>query len=133
MELSIFLSKFVGIYMLIIATIWLVRKKQFEAGVRSIISSNGLFSLTGAIHLIVGLTIAISHPLWEFNWRGLITLLAYVAIFQGVFRLAFPEQAKQATLRSLEKGHWIWLLFLFIVGFILTFNGFIHHGSNFYE
>jgi hypothetical protein len=133
MELSIFLSKFVGIYMLIIATIWLVRKKQFEAGVRSIISSNGLFSLTGAIHLIVGLTMAISHSLWELNWRGLITLLAYVAIFQGVFRLAFPEQAKQSTLQSLEKGYWIWLLFLFVVGIILTFNGFIHHGSNFYE
>lgn len=131
MELSIFLSKFVGIYMLIIATIWLVRKKQFEAGVRSIISSNGLFSLTGAIHLIVGLTIAISHPLWEFNWRGLITLLAYVAIFQGVFRLAFPEQAKKFTLRSLEKRRWIWLIFLFAVGIILTYNGFLHEGSDF--
>jgi hypothetical protein len=126
MELSSFLAKFLGIYMLMIAVIWLARKKQFEAGVRSIILSSGLLSLTGAIHLIVGLTIAISHPIWEFNWQGLITILGCLAIFQGVFRLAFPEQAKKATLKSLEKGSWTWRLFLLIVGVILTYNGFTY-------
>lgn len=127
MGLSLFFAKFLGIYMLIIAAIWLTRKKQFEIGIKDILSSDGLLALSGAIHLVVGLIIAISHPIWEWNWRGLITLIAYISIIQGIIRLTFPNESKKAIIKSLVKGSWVWILVLVVLGVILTYNGFTGH------
>ncbi len=124
MNLSIFLAKLIGIYYLIITALWLLRKDQFEKGVRDLLSSNGLLTLTGAFQLLFGLAIAISHPVWELNWRGLITLLGYIAIVQGILRLIFPQKIKNFALNSLDKGYWILLCILAIIGIILTYHGF---------
>jgi hypothetical protein len=126
MELSLFLAKFFGIYMLIIATIWLTRKNEFEAVVRDIVSSNGLFAFTGILQIIVGLIICILHPIGEWNWRGLVTLLAFLMIVQGVLRLAFTKQMKNAVLKLLGKESWVWILFLIVVGALLVYVGFSH-------
>lgn len=124
MGLSIFFAKFLGIYMLIIAAIWLTRKEQFETGVRDIISSKGMLALTGAIHIIIGLIIAISHPIWTLDWKGLITLIGYLSLLQGILRLSFPVQAKINILKSLDKGYWVWMAIVVVLGLFLTYNGF---------
>lgn len=126
MDLSIFLARFIGLYLLIMSFIWLFRKNSFEEGVRDIILSKGLFALSGAMHVMVGLAIAVSHPHWELNWRGLITLLAYVAIIKGVTRLTFPEETKNLLLKSIKEGYWFWLICLFAIGAYLTYEGFTH-------
>jgi hypothetical protein len=126
MELSIFLARFIGLYMLIICAIWLLRKKQLEAGIQEIITSKDGFLITGALHILVGLAIAIIHPIWKLNWQGLITLLGYFSIFQGVARLAVPDEVRNALLKTFDKGSWFWIAFLLIVGSFLTYHGFKH-------
>lgn len=126
MDLSLFFAKFLGIYLLAIVAIWLIRKKSFERGVKDVILSDGTFALSGAVHLIIGLTIAISHPIWTADWQGLITLIGYTSIVQGVVRLAFPIQSKQNLLKSLEKGYWVWIIVAGALGVILTYSGFTH-------
>ena len=124
MELSLFLSELFGLYFLIIAAVWLGRKKQFETAVKAIISSDGLLALTGVFQIVLGLAIAIPHSVWVFNWRVLITLIGYSLIIQGIFRLGFPQQARTSILKSVDKGYWVWIVFLVVVGLILTFYGF---------
>lgn len=126
MEWSPFFAKFLGIYLLIIVAIWLIRKEPFEIGVRDIILSNGMLALSGAIHIIIGLTIAILHPFWTADWRVLITLIGYISIIQGILRLAFPIQSRQNILKSLEKGYWVWIIIAGTLGTVLTYNGFIY-------
>lgn len=124
MDWSSFFAKFLGIYLLIIVAIWLTRKESFETGVRDIILSDGMLALSGAIHIIIGLTIAILHPIWVFNWQGLITLIAYISLAQGIIRLAFPVQSRKNILKSLEKGYWIWIIVAGTLGAFLTYKGF---------
>lgn len=124
MGMSIFYAKFLGIYMLLVGLIWLLRRKPFELAVRDLLSSDGLMVLTGAINLLFGLAIVISHPVWEFNWRGLITLLGLIAIFQGVIRLAFLDEVKKFALKNLEKMAWPSILILVLLGGFLTYHGF---------
>lgn len=126
MDWSPILAKFLGIYLLIIAAIWLTRKEAFEKAIRDIILSDGMFALSGAIHIIIGLMIAILHPIWTVDWKGLITLIAYTSIIQGVVRLAFPAQSRRNILKSLEKGYWIWIALTGCLGLILAYNGFVH-------
>jgi len=124
MELSVYLAKFMGLYMLIMAAIWLFRKKQLEDSIRAIISSNGTFALTGAIHIMVGVAIAVSHSIWMFNWQGLITLLAYSSIFQGFMRLASPDSSRSSLLKILNLVPWVWIIGLLVIGIFLTYHGF---------
>lgn len=124
MDVSHFLAKVLGSYMLIIAAIWLVRKDQFGQTLKSVLGSGNTYSLTAIIQIIFGLLIIISHPVWSFDWRVLITLIGYFALIQGVIRLAFPEETKGYFLDT-ERGFWVLIVSFFIFGGILAYHGFI--------
>ena len=128
MELSLFLAKLLGLYMLILAIIAVLRKDQFLSVMKNMISMEGLVALSGAISLIIGLAILIGHPIWELNWRGLITLLGLIAVIQGIMRLGFTAQLQKAfSHEKLERSYWVIFAILFILGAFLTYIGFSHH------
>ena len=52
MGLSIFLAKFLGIYMLIVAAICLLRRNELENVTREIFNSKGLLALSGSLSLL---------------------------------------------------------------------------------
>jgi uncharacterized membrane protein len=125
MDLSHFLAKFLGSYMLIMAAIWLIRKDQFGITVRNIMGSDNTYSMTAIIQIIFGLLIVISHSVWTMDWRVLITLIGYLALAVGVVRLAFPEETKSYFLDAAERGYWIMMGILVVLGGTLAYNGFI--------
>lgn len=124
MDLSHFLAKFLGSYMLIMAAIWLTRKEQFGVTVRNVMGTGNTYSMTAIIQIILGLLIVISHSVWTFDWRVLITLIGYLALTVGIVRLAFPEETKDYVLDAAEKGYWFLMGILVILGGTLAYNGF---------
>lgn len=126
MDLSVFLAKFFGLYFLIIAGIWLIRKREFEAEVERMTTNTSLVVFTGILQLLIGLAIAISHPIFELSWRGLITFLGYFALIQGILRIMFPEEAKNVIGRMVRKGSFIVMALLIVFGAFLAYNGFTH-------
>lgn len=124
MELSHFLAKVLGSYMLIIAAVWLARREQFGVTVRNVMSSSNTYSLTAIIQIIIGLLIVISHPVWSFDWRVLITLIGYLALTVGTVRLAFPEETQSYVIDAAEKGYLSLMGILVVLGGILAYNGF---------
>lgn len=128
MAVSLFLAKLLGLYMLIVALIALLRKDQFKSVMRSIISSEGLIAILGILSLISGLAILIGHPIWEFSWRGLITLIGALAVIQGIWRFAFASLIQEKfTMDKFEKARWIMIIVLGIIGIFLTYMGFMNH------
>lgn len=124
MDLSHFLAKVMGSYMLIMAVLWLMRKDQLVMAVRNISSSSGTHSLFGIIQIIFGLMIVISHSVWTFDWKGLITLFGYLALIQGVLRLAFPSESAKYLVDFVEKGYGALVGIAVLFGIILAYNGF---------
>lgn len=127
MELSLFLAKLLGLYFLLVAILLAFRKEQFQGIVKSMLESEGLIAFAGALSLLFGLAILISHPIWEFNWRGVITILGVISIFQGIFRLGFTSYAqKMFSTFPFHKYHWALCLFMAVLGVYLTYFGFAH-------
>jgi uncharacterized membrane protein len=124
MELSIYLAKLLGIYMLLLAGAWIVRKDQLDRVFKEIASSRSLLAFLGIFDIVAGLAIAIGHPVWQFNWRGLITLLGYVMIVRGLMRLMFTDEVKKRMATLMDKGGWIIIAILVVIGAFLTYNGF---------
>lgn len=128
MGLSLFLAKLIGLYVLIISLLMIGRKKEFETAIRAMLASEGLLAFSGVMNIILGLAIAIGHPIWEFSWRGLITLVGYLSLFKGCMRLAFPVQSEVLVNKMLKenRGYWGMVVLCFILGIYLTYHGFVH-------
>lgn len=126
MDLSVFLAKWFGIYFLIIAAIWLLRKREFESEVTVMTTNTSLIVFTGILQLLIGLAIAISHPIVELSWRGLITLLGYFALIQGIIRVAFPDKVKNTFAKIIRSGEIFIPIILIVLGAFLTYSGFTH-------
>lgn len=127
MELSLFLAKLMGIYMLMIAGFWLICKDRMDKSIREIISSRGLIIFSGVLSIIAGLAIVIGHPVWTFSWVVLITLLGYMMIFKGVARFIVPERIQDRTVRILNSanGYLVISGILIVFGIFLAFHGFM--------
>ncbi len=123
MELSLFLAKFLGVFLLIMTALWAFRKSQVEAAYRDIFASKGSIALSAFFNLFLGLFIAVQHNVWQQNWRGLITLIGYIAIFRGIQRLGFPAEAQRMASKIARRGS-IVIVVLAVVGIYLTYQGF---------
>ena len=124
MELSLFLAKLFGFYLLIISAIWLLYKKQFESAIKDMFFSSGLLAFSGFFNLFFGLAIVIAHPIFEANWRGLITLFGYLALVKGVVRVAFQSYCQKMLAKMLKKETLI-VIIMVVVGAILLYHGFM--------
>jgi len=124
MELSMFLAKLLGVYMLIVAVELILRRHEFEGAVRDFAASKGLIVFSGSVSLILGLAVAIGHPIYEFNFRGLITLIGYILILRGIWRMAFPSRLQKRMATCFHQGYRECLIILIILGIYLTYTGF---------
>ena len=125
MELSLFLAKLLGLYLLIMAVIWIVRRKEVDLSAKQIIASRGMLALQAAGSILFGLFIVIDHPIYELSWRGLITLIGYLCILRGLLRLAFPVQVQRLGTKMLTKWFIPAIILIFVIGAILTYYGFM--------
>ena len=124
MDISIFLAKLIGVYLLIITFLCVFRKRQVELTGKEVVSSKSALAISAEFSLIFGLVIAIDHSVWEYSWRGLITLIGYLMIVRGVMRFAFPSEAKKIGTKMLTNLFWPVCVITLAVGIFLTYRGF---------
>jgi hypothetical protein len=95
METSIFLAKLVGPVMLVLGLFVGLRPGQMARIGRQFLDNEALIFLSGVIILPAGLAIVISHNVWAADWRGLITLVGWIALVSGIARIALPDAMKR--------------------------------------
>lgn len=126
MELSIFLARFLGVYLFIFLCVWIFRKEQVCYFIEGLFSNNTLLALSGMISLMIGVAIVVGHPVLEFNWKGLITLLGYFAILKGIVRLGFPSKARQYSVWVMcGPGHLLAVSLLALLSLYFIYHGFL--------
>jgi hypothetical protein len=125
MELSLFLAKLFGIYLLITGALWVARGDVISGVVIETLHDRPVMFVNGVIALVVGIAMAISHSVWEMNWRGLITLFGYLSLAKGIVRIAFPQVPRMASgLVKRGTARWIWIGLILALGGYLTWAGF---------
>lgn len=104
MDLSIFLGKVIGIYVIIVSGLYFLRRDLITKVIKDYYKSAPLCMFTGIVALIIGLLITFSHQVWVFDWRVLITLIGYLSLVKGVTILYYPEGLNELSKR-ITKGH----------------------------
>lgn len=125
MELSLFLAKVIGIVMMLVSVSLLFNKKSV-ALLFSIYSHTSAVFLTGLLEVVLGLMLVLTHNIWTFDFRGVITLMGWILLIRGLARLFFPSKIivwanKFRRMQSVLKTL---LIFVFLIGAYLTYMGF---------
>ena len=126
MELSLFLAKLFGIYLLIMAVLFVLRGEVIANVIEEFFTNRPMLFLSGLLALTVGIAMAVSHSVWDLSWRGLITLFGYLSIAKGVVRIGFPDVPKKATsfFVTSSTARWLWIGLALLLGGYLTWAGF---------
>lgn len=124
MELSLFLAKLFGIYMLLAAPIWATRKSHVQACMKELVASKSLLFFSSFFDLLFGLAIVIGHSLFVDDWRVAITIIGYLLTIRGLFRLAFTATFQKLAFKLVEKAYWVAFTIWLVLGAYLTYNGF---------
>ncbi len=103
MDISKFVAKIIGIYLLIVSSAMLVNMHQFNSYVTSLINYAPLMFVTGFFTLIVGLLMVVSHNVWQWNWRVLITVIAWLTVIKGASLILCPQLIDKITIIYMQN------------------------------
>lgn len=92
MELSIFLAKLFGAYFLIVGIIFIWRRKAIIPVFEEFAGRRALMVVIALVEIFAGLAIAISHNIWSYDFRAIITVFGYWLIIEGVLYLLLPSK-----------------------------------------
>jgi hypothetical protein len=93
MTTSIFLAKLIGPVCLVVGFALLVNGAVYRTLAQEFLDSPALIVLSGLLTMPAGLAIVLHHNVWIADWRILITILGWLAVFGGAIRILAPQRA----------------------------------------
>ena len=91
MDNSIFLAKFWGWYLIIFFVILTLNPKRIKQ-IFNDLKDEKFLILASFLAIIVGLVNILFHNIWEPNWKLIITLIGWTALFIGLALFMRPKQ-----------------------------------------
>lgn len=122
-NISLFLAKFWGWYLLIFFTILSFNPKRILQIVKDL-QDQKFVILISFLAIIIGLLNILSHNIWESNWRILITLIGWIALFMGLSLFIFPKRTVKFIDFINVKFVQVFYILLFFAGLFLLNKGY---------
>ncbi|PIR88335.1 MAG: hypothetical protein COU09_02775 [Candidatus Harrisonbacteria bacterium CG10_big_fil_rev_8_21_14_0_10_44_23] len=122
MELSLYLAKVWGLFIVIITFSMMINKKQI-AKMYHLAKEEGMLILMGMLSLVVGILSVLSHNIWVSSWPTIITIFGWLALLKGLMFLFFPDAARRQLARC--KSGTVLMLIGFLLGLYLVYVGFL--------
>jgi hypothetical protein len=126
MAISLFLAKALGLYMVIVGVAMFVNQKLYKVWFDEASRNPAFMFINGLLALIIGILLVVSHNVWHFDWRLVITVMAWMALLKGIFITAFPQPALKFYGKfAKKKAHAkISYVVTFLLGVYLCYWGF---------
>ncbi len=103
MSNSIIIAWLIGPLYIVVALGMLINRRFYETVMADFLKNEALVYFSGALALVAGVAIVLSHSIWAPDWRVVITVLGWLAIAKGVGRLLFPYNAANWGARVVEN------------------------------
>ena len=127
METSLFLARLIGPIFIIIGIGLFLNRDMYRTAAEEVFKSRALFYVFGALALAGGLAIVLNHNVWVWDWPVIITVVGWLMIVRGTFRILFPQQIGDLAARMLARGPQLLLVsgaVVLVLGAILSWKGF---------
>lgn len=82
--------------------------------------------VTGFFTLILGLLMVVSHNIWQWNWRIVITVLSWITLFKGASIIIYPQFIDKTSLLFVQNMSFAYIAagVDFVLGILLIYFGF---------
>lgn len=126
MNTSKFLARVIGIYQIIISIVILVDLPRFSEIILSLINNTPVMFVTGCFTLLIGTLMVVSHNVWQWHWRLIITIVAWLTFLKGISILLFPQFINEITRLFVQNMFFAYTTAVidFIFGALLIYFGF---------
>lgn len=118
MEISAALARFLGLFFIVVGLSFIKNGARFTSIVDEILSNKGLQLVAGLLPTLVGSLIIGLNSIGPNSWF-IVTLVGYLMLFGGAFRLMFTEQWLELVKKCHEK-----VSPLYIGGIVAAIGGF---------
>jgi hypothetical protein len=105
----------------------IINAKAFRPVFEEIVRNRAFVVLFGLLTMSAGLAVVLTHNVWVASWPVLITIVGWLTMISGAFRLLAPQDAIKFGRRMYEQpngiytGAAIWA----VLGAILCFFGYL--------
>jgi hypothetical protein len=126
MDISKFLAKVIGVYFILVSIAMLVNMHQFVTMVDGLINNGALMFVIGFFVLILGLLMVVSHNIWQWNWRMIITIIGWLTLLKGTSILFSPQLIDNVSLHFVQNRSFAYIAAIIdlIIGLVLSYYGF---------
>jgi len=104
METSVFLAKLIGPLLVVIGIGLLIRHKDFREMATQFLANRAMIFLAGLLTLVAGLAMVNTHNVWELGWPVIITIIGWLSVVGGVFRILCPASVQSIGTSMLDKS-----------------------------
>jgi glucan phosphoethanolaminetransferase (alkaline phosphatase superfamily) len=129
MDLSKFLAKALGIYLIIISLAMLTNMPQFVNYVQNMLHDPTLMFVTGFIALVIGILLVVSHNIWQWHWRVIITIIGWISLIKGASIILYPHFIDKLSMLFVQNTTFAYSAAVvdLVLGLILLYFGFVGH------
>lgn len=125
---TIFLSKLIGLYCIVIAVAMSVDKPATVNAVVALVGSPPLVLLVGLVVVAAGLALVLSHNVWRGSALAVVvTLIGWLTLVKGALFLFSPAPAAGGFIvwgAAYERWFYVDVALAFALGIYLTYAGF---------
>lgn len=104
MDTSLFFAQLIGPIMIVIGAAFLINQVNMREMAADFLEHRGLIFLAGVLTLLAGLAIVLTHNVWVAGWPVVITILGWLSVIGGIFRILFPDSVKAIGETMLQKS-----------------------------
>lgn len=121
-----FLSKLVGLYVVVIAIAVLVNKAMMVATVTGLFQDPAVVVISGVIALGIGLAIVLGHNVWSSAPAIIVTIIGWLSLLKGLALLLVPANVQAAYALGVNYNQYfsVYAVVTLVVGIYLTYAGF---------
>ena len=123
---TVFLSKLIGLYCLLIGLAMLTHKEGIGTAVKSIFHDPGLLLIGGLTAFMIGLATVLGHHVWSGAPAVIVSLFGWIALIKGIIFLFLPPAAAPRYFAALryEQLFYVYAGLMLVLGAYLTYAGF---------
>ena len=103
MDTSLFLARLIGPTLIALSAALLLNQANMRAMATDFLEHRGLIFLAGVLTLVTGLSIVLTHNEWVWGWPVVITILGWLGVVGGAFRIIFPDSVRSMGETMLDK------------------------------
>lgn len=103
---SLFLAQLIGLYLLVVGAVVSIRRTSIMPAVSDMVKNKALIIILAFVELAAGLAIVLAYPQITLDWMGIISVVGWMMVVEGILYLAMPFPAIQKMIRRFNTQRW---------------------------